>query len=48
MHLTLLGIEINNDGGLLFFMALRTFILSGFILWNERKKTPIIGNLLNF
>jgi len=37
MHLTKLGIEINNDGGVLFITAVITFVLSGFILWINRK-----------
>ena len=45
MHLTQLGIEINNDGGTLFYMALGVLLLSLIILWNERKKIPILGNL---
>lgn len=45
MHLTQLGIEINNDGGTLFYMALGVLILSLIILWNERRKIPILGNL---
>lgn len=43
MHLTLLGIEIDNDGGKLFYMALFIFILSAIILFNQRKNIPIIG-----
>lgn len=38
MHLTKLGIEINNDGGILFITALLTFILSGIILWIKRRE----------
>ncbi|SDX53290.1 DoxX-like family protein [Lutibacter oricola] len=45
MHLTQLGIEINNDGGTLFYMALGTFILSGVVIWIERQQLPIIGKL---
>jgi len=45
MHLTQLGIEINNDGGTLFYMAIGVLILSLLILWNERRKIPILGNL---
>lgn len=37
IHLTKLGIEINNDGGLLFFTAIITFILSAILLWIKRK-----------
>ena len=43
MHLTQLGIVINNDGGKLFYMALSVFILSALILFNQRKNIPIIG-----
>ena len=45
MHLTILGIQINNDGGLLFFMALIVLILSGIIIWNERKNIPFFKKL---
>ncbi|WP_405207888.1 DoxX family protein [Aquimarina sp. LLG6339-5] len=38
MHITKLGVEINNDGGILFITALLTFILSGVILWMKRKE----------
>ncbi|WP_372795314.1 DoxX family protein [Lutibacter sp.] len=44
MHLTQLGIEVNNDSGGLFYMAAATFILSLIILLNQRKNIPIIGN----
>ncbi|MCK8523923.1 DoxX family protein [Aquimarina sp. D1M17] len=37
MHLTKLGIEINNDGGVLFITAVATFVLSAVILWMNRK-----------
>ncbi|NNF22041.1 MAG: DoxX family protein [Saprospiraceae bacterium] len=46
MHLTLIGIEVQGDKGTLFYMAVLTFILSLVILWNERKKIPIIKNYL--
>ena len=46
MHLTQLGIEINNDGGQLFYMAIIVFILSSLILWSQRKKIPIINKKL--
>ena len=38
MHLTQIGIEVGNDGGLLFFTAIITFILSGIILYMNRSK----------
>lgn len=40
MHLTQLGIEINNDGGLLFITALVTFILAIIILYQYKKDIP--------
>ena len=41
-HLTQLGIEVKNDGGTLFFMALVTWILGLIVLWDERKNIPFI------
>lgn len=46
MHLTDLGIEINNDGGELFYMAIAIFILSAVVLFQHRKELPIIGKKL--
>lgn len=43
MHLTQLGIEINNDGGLLFITAVVTFTLSAIILYIYRKDIPFIN-----
>ncbi|WP_431135442.1 DoxX family membrane protein [Psychroserpens mesophilus] len=43
MHLTQLGIEINDDGGLLFITAVLTFILSGILLYLYRKEIPFTG-----
>jgi uncharacterized membrane protein YphA (DoxX/SURF4 family) len=40
MHLTLIGIEVNNDGGTLFITALVTFLLSAIILYMHRKSIP--------
>lgn len=37
MHLTTLGIVVNNDGGILFITAVFTFILSTIILFLYRK-----------
>ncbi|WP_298320116.1 DoxX family membrane protein [uncultured Aquimarina sp.] len=38
MHITKLGIEINDDGGILFITAMLTFILSAIILWIKRRE----------
>jgi putative oxidoreductase len=43
MHLTKLGIEINNDSGILFITAVVTFIISVIILYMSRKKIPLIN-----
>jgi uncharacterized membrane protein YphA (DoxX/SURF4 family) len=45
MHLTQLGIEIQNDGGMLFYMAIGTFLMSSGILWVYKKDIPILGKL---
>ncbi len=38
IHLTKLGIEVNNDGGALFIIAIVAFILSAIILWTKRRE----------
>lgn len=43
MHLTKLGIEINNDGGTVFYLAILVFVLSLIVLWINRKSIPFIG-----
>jgi uncharacterized YccA/Bax inhibitor family protein len=43
MHLTKLGIEINNDSGVLFYTAITTFLLSAIILVLYRKDIPYIN-----
>jgi uncharacterized membrane protein YphA (DoxX/SURF4 family) len=45
LHLTKLGIEVMNDGGLLFYLALIVFVLSLFIV--ILKKDEILGILKN-
>jgi len=42
-HLTLLGIEVQGDGGLLFGLALTVFVASGVILLLRRGEIPIVG-----
>ncbi|RKE95072.1 DoxX family membrane protein [Ichthyenterobacterium magnum] len=48
MHLTQLGIEVNNDGGVLFITAVITFLLALILLFIYRKTIPFIGKKLNF
>jgi len=45
-HLTKIGIEVNGDGGRLFFMAILIFILSAITLWLHKKEIPFIGSKL--
>ncbi|MFT5641938.1 MAG: putative oxidoreductase [Cyclobacteriaceae bacterium] len=45
-HLTILGIEIHGDGGLLFYYALTVLISSLAILVMRRKEIPFIGDKL--
>ena len=44
-HLTVLGIEIMDDGGLLFGLACTVFLCSLFVLWHKRSEIPLIGKL---
>ena len=39
-HLTILGIKVNNDGGMLFYTALLTFTMSCIILYIHRETMP--------
>ena len=42
-HLTLLGIEVRGDGGLLFALALTVFGASAVIVTLRRAQLPVIG-----
>lgn len=42
-HLTVLGIEVQGDGGLLFFLALAVFVSSAAILILRRGDIPVVG-----
>ncbi len=42
-HLTLLGIEVQGDKGLLFALALIVFVASAINLWLHRTEIPVIG-----
>ncbi len=42
MHLTQLGIDVNNDGGVLFATAIVTFTLSAIILFFYKKDIPFL------
>jgi hypothetical protein len=43
MHLTKIGIEVNNDGGILFVTACTIFILSLIILFYHKKYIPFLS-----
>lgn len=45
-HLTILGIEVKGDGGLLFGLALTCFLGSLVILGLRRASIPILGRYL--
>lgn len=44
-HLTMLGIEVKGDGGLLFGMAVLVFVLSGVTLLVHRRELPVLGHV---
>ncbi len=46
MHLTILGIEIEKDGGVLFATALVTAMLSAVVFYFHRDQIPLIGKHL--
>lgn len=43
-HLTMLGIVVKDDGGLLFGLAVTVFVLSAVILLIHRRELPILGH----
>jgi hypothetical protein len=42
-HLTLLGIEVKGDRGLLFGLALTVFVASAIVLVLRRTQLPVVG-----
>jgi len=42
-HLTMLGIVVKDDGGLLFGLALTVFVLSAIVLFIHRRDLPVLG-----
>ena len=42
-HLTVLGIDVQGDGGLLFSLAVTVFMASGLILLLRRAEIPFVG-----
>ena len=45
-HLTVLGIVVMNDGGLLFGLALSVAACSAVLLFLQRRRVPVIGAYL--
>jgi putative oxidoreductase len=45
-HLTILGIVVMDDGGLLFGLALAVAVCSAVLLFLQRQRIPIIGAYL--
>jgi len=42
-HLTFLGIEVQGDKGLLFFLAITVFVTSAIALFLHRMQIPVLG-----
>ena len=45
-HLTVLGIEVRGDGGLLFALAVTAFVGSAIVLLIRRTQIPLLARLL--
>jgi len=45
-HLTVLGIAVKNDGGLLFGLAVVVFVTSVIIAFLHRRQIPVVSQLL--
>jgi putative oxidoreductase len=45
-HLTVLGIVVKDDGGLLFFLAVTVFITSGIVAFLHRGQIPFASRIL--
>ncbi|MEQ1744918.1 MAG: DoxX family protein [Saprospiraceae bacterium] len=44
-HLTRLGVEVQGDGGTLFWLALTVFVGSAILTWLHRKEIPVVGRM---
>ena len=42
MHVTVLGIEVQGDGGYLFFLALAVALCAAFVLWVDQQKVMVV------
>jgi hypothetical protein len=43
-HLLRLGIEVGGDGGLLFALAVATFVACAAVAWLRRGELPVVGS----
>ena len=43
LDLTMLGIVVKDDGGLLFALAVTVFMLSALVLAAHRRELPVLG-----
>ena len=46
-HLTVLGIEVQDDGGTLFIMAIVVFVCCAALLFLNRRDIPVVGMKLS-
>jgi hypothetical protein len=46
-HLTVLGIVVKGDGGLLFGLAVTVFVTSAIVAWIHRRQIPGVSRLLH-
>ena len=44
-HLTVLGIEVSDDGGTMFGMAVVGFASGAVITWMRRRELPVVGRV---
>ena len=45
-HLTVLGINVQGDGGALFAMAVITFVCCAIQVWMYRKEVPVLNSIV--
>ena len=43
-HVTVLGLEVNNDGGMMVFLMGTVIISTSIVMWIRRKCIPMIGH----
>ncbi len=43
-HLTVLGIDVQGDGGALFTLAIVVFVSCAIVAWLRRRQLPVVGS----